>query len=1110
MKQTFRQFALVATCLLLAFAAMAQVTTSSISGRITESNGAPLAGVTIVALHTPSGTTYYGTSDNSGNYRIVNMRIGGPYSISMSLIGFIKVETVGVTIALADNYVINAVMQEQAIGLDAIVVSAESQTSNMRSDRAGAITSMNFATINNVPSVTRSMNDVLKMTPQLYVSTSGLQIGGGNYRQSFVTIDGAAFNNAFGIGQNLPANGTPISLDALEQISVSITPYDVRQSGFIGGSINAVTRSGDNEFRASAYTYYNNQDFRGKQVGSTKLSVSESKYQVYGVNVGGAIIKNKLFYFVNVEMENSIEPGPSRIASSASMPWTNGSDDIARPSETVMNKISDYLNTNYGYDPGAYGGYSSENPGMKILARLDWNINKDHKLNFRYSNTKAKSPLPPSTSVSGLGNTTFSANNRTAMTAIYFQNARYYQETNFSSFAGELNSRFFGGRLNNMLRASYSHQYEPRSTEGGEFPFVDLVVEGNIYTSFGTELFSYGNLRDVGTFNITDELSWSSGKHNFLGGLQFEHNMTKNGFQRFGAGYYQYSFANEADLVAALDNKTVFNNPAQFAITHSMQPDFSQMFPSFKFNQFSLYLQDEISFSERFKLLAGIRMEAPFYPALNTYNEQVASTTLAPHNGNGGRYDTSQLPSIKILFSPRIGFNWDLTGDRRFVLRGGTGIFTGRNPFVWIVAQAGDSGVLQTTYTAVDGGARIVPTFTPDRLNMLNQIYPSGLNASTANISSASLVADDLKMPQAWKSSLALDAKLPGGILGTIEGIYSRDVNPVAITNVGLKEPASTNIPGYADNRLYYGDRYDNVLRDAYLLHNVSTDGYYYSVTAKLEKNNWHGLSAMVAYTHAASKSLNEGWGDQLYSAYQNSATINGQNAKELGYASYVMPHRLIGSLSYRKEYARHFATTISLFYEGGPQGRTSFTYSANVLGDGGSYNLIYVPNSKDELTFQDYTYTVGSGSSAVTQTYTKEAQAEDFWSFVNNDKYLKTRKGQYAERSAVVYPWSNQFDIKITQDFFVNVKGKRNTIQVGLDILNVGNLLNKDWGHKYFYNRNAILQQSANGFAQGSTAEPVYRFLRNGTEVLKDTFRSDNSIASTYYMQLSLRYFFN
>jgi hypothetical protein len=1099
MKAKLKTYSLLFLFLSVFLPAFAQVTTSGLSGKVTDSNGEALPGATILATHEPSGTQYGTIANTEGRFTLSGMRPGGPYKVEVTFMGYSKEIYTGINLALGESMVIDPKLKESAVDVGEVMV-VGTTSSSMRSDRAGAITNLNSNAISKTPTISRSVNDLIRLTPQATINSNGANIGGGNYRQSFVTVDGAAFNNAFGIGQNLPASGSPISLDALDQISISVTPYDVRQSGFTGASINAVTRSGDNEVRASVYSYLNNESLKGNKVGDVKFDKNDSEYKLYGMRVGAPIIKDKLFFFLNYEEEQSTEPGPARVAATASKPYTDGSDNVARPTAEKMDEIRNYLITKYGYDPGVYQGYSSESPGHKFLARVDWNINKDHKFNIRYSNTKAKNPSDPSTSTSGLADRNFTTNSRTAMTAIFFKNARYFQETNFSSLAGELNSRFNGGKISNLLRVSYSHQDEPRSTEGSEFPFVDIVEDGNIYTSFGTELFSYGNLRDVKTTNITDELSFNRKNHSFLAGIQFEHNITKNGFQRFGSGYYQYNswqdFLND--------------NANQFAITHSFNSDFSQAFPTFKFNQLSLYFQDEVVLSERFKLQSGIRFELPMYPDLDTYNEQVANTYLSAGDYDYPtllkKYDTTVLPSTKLMVSPRIGFNYDILGNRALVLRGGSGLFTGRIPFVWIVAQAGDAGVLQTTYTATKASGKTIPSFTSDRIEMLNQIYPNGVTASTASISSVTLIDEDLKLPQTWKTSLALDAKLPGGIKGSIEGIYNKDIAPAVVTNVGLKPGVYTAIPNYADNRPVYGTYYDATLKNAYLLTNAAKAGYYYSVTTKLEKNFDFGLETMIAWTHSGAKNVTDGVGDQIASAWYTPYNTNGANIQELSYASYVMPDRVIGSVSYRKEYLKRFATTVSVFYEGGPSGRLSYTYTSAVLGDGGAYNLIYVPKAEDELTFADYTYKDVNGA---TQTYTASQQAADFWAFVNSNEYLKTRKGRYAERNGLVYPWAHSFDLKITQDIFTNIAGKRNTLQIGLDIKNIGNLLNSDWGAKWSYTQSAILKQT-NKRTQGGTTVPIYNYVRNGVNTLDDDFTKTIGYSSTYSMQFSIRYIFN
>lgn len=1106
MKKTIRKIALTVLSLLVAFAASAQVTTSSISGKITDENGVELPGATVIAVHVPSGTQYWTIVDSKGNYRILNILPGGPYTVRVEMLGYQVTEITGINVALADNFVVDASLKEESMDLDEVVVVAESATSNMRSDRAGVVTSVNARSLSTLPVISRRVQDVIKLTPQAYDSGNGPQIGGGTYRQNNFTIDGAAANNAFGIGGTMPAGGSPVSMDAIEQISVNVTPYDVRQSGFIGAAMNAVTRSGSNNFEASAYSYFYNEKFRGKWVEGNELAINPEQHLLVGARVGGPIIKDKLFFFLNFEMERDVEPGPSRRASSPEHPWTDGNDGYARPSVDVMNALHDYLINQWGYDPGAYEGYSTISPAYKFLARIDWNINKNHKFNIRYNMTKSKYPSAPSTSTSGLADRNSLRGNRQDMEAIYFQNARYFTEQNYSSVAAELNSRFLDGKVNNVLRATYSHQNEPRSTEGGMFPFVDIGVGGYYYTSFGTELFSLGNLRDVNTVTVTDEVTSSLGINQLTAGVQYEWNRTKNGFQRFGAGYYSFLFDTEEDLMSAIQNNTLFDNPSQYAITHSFNRDWSQAFPQFDFHQLSFYLQNEMSFN-RFKLSYGLRVEVPIYPSLDyNFNQQVADATFAEYNGNGGKYDTRQLPATTVMFSPRIGFNWDILGDRSLVLRGGSGFFTGRLPFVWIVAQAGDSGVIQATTTRVAGDQQ-VPPFLVDRTEQLNWLYPDGATPATTSISSISLMAPDLKMPQTWKSSLALDYIMPGDVLLSVEGVYNYDINPVTITNVGLKDPVYSNINDFADNRYVWDGYYEPSLQNAYLLNNSKKGGHYYSVTVKAEKHNYYGFDGMIAYTYSNALSYGDGWGDQVYSAWQNAATVNGQNLVELGYAGYVMPHRLIASLSYTADYAKNFGTGISIFYEGGPRGRYSYTYTTNIVGDGGADNLIYVPASKDELTFEDY---VIDGTDIV---YTADQQAEDFWNYVNNSKYLSTRKGQYAERNGLVAPWTHQFDVRIFQNFYIPQKnGQRHTIQIGLDIENIGNLLNQNWGHFWSTNTTQILEVAGNGYTQGGIGQspkPVYHFMTDGTQRLTKEFSPAISLSSTWMMQLSLRWIF-
>lgn len=506
--------------LVIAATVNAQVTTSSMSGKVVDQSNEAIIGATIQAIHEPSGTHYGAITNVDGRYSIQGMRAGGPYKVEVSYVGYQSVVYKSINLQLGENYVLDANLKESTELLDEVVITA-SKSSNMKSDRAGAVTNVDAARMSEVPTVSRSMNDIMRLTPQGANIGSGFSVGGGNYRQSYVTVDGAAFNNAFGIGSNLPAGGSPISLDALEQISVSTTPFDVRQSGFTGGAINAVTKSGTNEFKGTAYMYTSNTHLTGNKVEDYELTRNRDHSTTYGASLGGAIIKNKLFFFVNGEYQDNVQAGPSGIArSGANDEWsTNGI--VHRPFENTttvggrtfvgMNNISQYLSEKYNYNPGRYQGYSLETPSYKIMGRLDWNINNNNKINFRFTHTHSKYSSNPSSSTTPFkdsiiypggvdGSAGKSSSGRTANAGMYFESSRYMQEQNFTSIASEWNSKW--GAINNALRFTYSYQNEPRTYEGGTFPTVDILDQGSLYASFGPDPFTEGNLRQVKTFSL--------------------------------------------------------------------------------------------------------------------------------------------------------------------------------------------------------------------------------------------------------------------------------------------------------------------------------------------------------------------------------------------------------------------------------------------------------------------------------------------------------------------------------------------------------------------------------------------------------------------------------
>ncbi len=1074
----------------------AQVTTSGISGKVT-SGTESIVGATIVATHTPSGTRYGTVSNLEGNFQILGMRVGGPYNIVVSYVGYSSYTMSDVFINLGENFILNAQLVERGVDLQEVFVVGISGSTNMSTERAGAITSVNRAAISSMPTISRSMNDIMRLSPQSSMTSNGYAVGGGNYRQSFITVDGAAHNNAFGIGANLPAGGSPISLDALEQLTVSVTPFDVRQSGFVGGSINAVTRSGDNEVKGTAYSYLRNETFQGKMVGDYELTAQQTRSNTHGISIGGPIIKNKLFYFFNAEYEDNVSPGPSFILRQNETD-AFGTDNVVRPLQSDVDAMTAHLKSVYNYDPGRISNYQAETPGFRLLGRFDWNINENHKLNLRLSHTSNKDSRAPSNSTSPLtantiypGNSGLSINRgfgRTSNYSMYYESSRYFQEQNFSSVAAELNSKLFDNKVSNMFRVTYSYQNEPRSYVGGDFPTVDILKDGASYMSFGPDPFTAGNTRVVNTIVVTDEASWNWGIHSMTAGLQYEYQNAVNGFMQGGNGYYVF---------ASMDDFINGAKPSAFGITHSNSTDLSQFKSELAFNQYSAYLQNNMKFSDNFRMTAGIRFELPAYPSIESSNFNQAFYDL---DFGGEKYSTAQLPAAKLTVSPRLGFNWDINGDRKYVLRGGTGVFVGRLPYVWLVSVVGNSNVGQTQYfyNRPQDATGVQPDFHKDLTDILSQLYGGNFTPAVPTApQSPTILSTDLKMPATWKSSLAFDAKLPGDVDFTLEGIYNNDFNPVVINNKGLKESGTLTL-NPNDIRKTYTNHINN--QNAFMIMNKEdSKAYYYSVSAQLRKKFDMGLDMSFAYTRSNSKVYSDGIGDQVTSAFNtNLFSVNGINDHEIGYGTYVAPDRIIATVGYKKDYARNFSTGIYLVYDGSQHGyvgnfsytRYSYTMS-NVVGDRGANNLIYIPATKAELDTWDF---------ADATNYTGAQQRDDFWAFIEQDKYLSSRKGQYAERGGAIMPWRSTFDLKVVQDFHLNVGGKRNTLQLGVDINNLGNLINSNWGLYKQVTSSNILSYSGG----------KYSFPKVNNEVLTSTYRDYQSFRSTYSMQFSLRYIFN
>ena len=1075
---------LVVTLLTLSLTAVAQVTTSGINGIVT-ANNEEVIGATVSAKHVPSGSVYRAVTNMNGRYTITGMRSGGPYEVEVSYIGYQTKKFTGIQLSLGQNTVVDVVLTEGSEMLQEVEIVASARNT-MRSDRSGAVTNLNNDQMAAVPTVGRSMTDIMKMTPQSS-SASGMAIGGGNYRQSSITVDGAAFNNAFGLGSSpLPGGGTPISLDALDQMTISITPYDVRQSGFTGGGINAVTKSGTNEFKGSVYTYITSTSLKGNRVANTVFAVDDGHNDTYGLTFGGPIIKDKLFFFVNGEYEDNVTTGPNALAGDGSLPYTTTN---RRPQIEQLESLSDYMQKTYGLTTGPWQGYNVKTPAYRILARVDWNINDNHKFNIRFtkSNRKSSSAASGSRSVgSNRSNDIYNGSNNTyGNTSNYGMSSlssRYYAEYKFTSFAAELNSKF--GKINNTLRGTYSFQDQPRSTEYGDnYPVVEILMnDGQDHYptwAYTGDIFTYGNLAQTKTTVITDELNVTLGKHNLFAGIQFEHNFAANGYAQAAAGYYTFEATPEE--AAAGNWGAVFGRgPRTFGMTYGNNANHSMFTSEMKTNQWSFYVQDNISWSERFRMSVGFRFELPSYPSLaDNFNEDYYKLDFG-----GKHFRTDNVPDASLSFSPRIGFNWDINGTRKYILRGGTGLFVGRMPFVWLVSAVGNSGMGQTTYWATQANGKTLPNFTMSQEDMLKQI---GATSSTTIPGSPTILSEDLRMPKTWKASLAFDAKLPWDIDFTLEGIYNWDLNPVVVSNANVYwDGVSTVDLGHGDIR-HKMSTYNS--QSAYVLENAGTKAHYASLSFQLHKAFDFGLDLNASYTLQTAKSYTEGIGDQVSSAYNNYRnSIHAVNDNETGYATYVAPNRFLLSATYKLKESKNVTNTFSLLYDAYQYGylgtysysRYSYIFNSNINNDPSAPgNLIYVPASRQELNNWDFKEGKING-----EPYTAEMQRDDFWTFIEQDDYLQDRKGQYAERGGAKMPWT------------------KHTLQLGLDIENLLNFLCKDWG--------LYKQITGNTLLTYDTKNNQYTYnLVNGARHLS-TSQNYESTASTYRIQFTIRYLFN
>jgi hypothetical protein len=860
------QLLLMLFILLQSISAAGQTTRTTLSGRVTGENETVISAAYVTLTHLPTGTVFGCASNQSGNYLFADLKPGGPYQVEITFAGFNKYQATGIYFKLDEPSVLNITLESSVNDLPEVKITASRSGKLPQAKKSGPSFNIHYQDISLLPTVRRSIADFIKLSPQAF----GSAIAGGNYRQNFITIDGSEFNNNFGVGENLPGNGAqPIALDAIAEIAVSAAPYHaIWESGFIGSAVNIVTRSGSNKTEGSVYSYFRNQNTYGYQAGNLQIEKRPLGYHLEGMRLGGPIIKNKLFYFLSFEQETEKYQPQTFQAATTEMPY-GSSQNVARPTDVELNTIRDYLLDTYNYETGPYQGYDFKNKSNKFLLRLDWNLAKNSTLSIRYNQLHSSRPELVNGSRSPL--VAYSSSfGRRSLNALPFSNANFNTSSDFYSLSAEWNSRI-KQQVTNTMRASYTRQYEPRVSDSGIFPFVDILKDGIPFTSFGYEPFTYGNSRDVYVLSFTDRVNWTSGKSTWSAGMQTDYSNTKNSYMPFGTGYYTY---------ASWEDFTAGKNPVDYAVTYT--PENQKSPPQYSFDNLnaSAFMQYSSSFNDRLSFTVGLRGDLPVYLKSLAENQLLASLTFA----DGLHLHTSRLPKPTLLFAPRLAFNYDLTSNKSIKLRGGTGIFTGRIPFVWIISQARYSGVNQLTQTW-QGSQNTPGAFNPDQ----NQQYsPSQGNALPSVIS---VLSRDFKMPQSWKSSVGIDINLPFGFFGSAEAIYNSDINSILFRDVNLVNPASLNIPGYPDHRMVYPtsnnlkfinplngwgqyDKNGNSALNAVEITN-SSKGYYFSATGQIQKRIGKEFNFLLAYSRSVARNYNDGDGDQTLSALNATPSVS-------------------------------------------------------------------------------------------------------------------------------------------------------------------------------------------------------------------------------------------
>ena len=1044
MKKLLTLFIFFFTCSL----SFSQVTTSSIKGVVSDETSSGFPGANVVVFHTPTGTTYGAATDIDGRFNLVNLRVGGPYTVTVSYIGYTTTTFPNVYLTLGKTEVLSLSMIPDSQQLDAVVITASNTKGVFGSDRTGAETNVGRKELTTLPTISRSASDFTRLEP----TASNGSFGGRNDQYNNFSLDGAIFNNPFGLDAATPGgqtNAQPVSLDAIDQIQVSTAPYDVTQSGFTGASVNAVTKSGSNEFKGTVYGFYRNEDMTGSKIKGEDIFVPSLTQEQTGFSIGGPIIKNKLFFFANYEEDKRDDLGQSWLPNRGT-----GAINESVVLESDLLAVQGALSA-LGYDSGAYEGFIHQSQSSKGIFKLDWNVNDNNQLAVIYNWLDASKDKPAHPTALGFRGPNASI--------LQFENSGYQINNKLNSLQVELNSRL-SDNVSNKMQFGYTVFEDFRNPMSTPAPAITIQNgQGQNYIIAGHEPFSINNVLDQTVLQFSNNMTYTKANHTYTVGFSFEQFEFDNSFNLGTFGYgnangYVGAFGSFPSVDAFLEASNNGLISEALANAQNVQNAGNWALAETNVGQLAFYLQDEWDVNDKFKLTYGVRFDKPlFFDTADRAQDVINGTTdyfpeipyVNPNTGQIQQLSNTQMPSSDWLVSPRVGFNYDVNGDSTFQLRGGSGLFTGRFPFVWLGNQVGN------------------PNFW-----FQQNVDP------------------DYKFPQVWRTNLGIDHEYDNGLIVTADLSYTKDFNGAHVQNWGLTPPSGT-LQGVDSRPIYTAA--DHVVgafgsqANAYVFTN-SDKGRIWNASLKAQKTFDNGLYAMLAYSYLDSKDVNSIEAEITGDAFAFNPVVGDANADELSYSRYGDTHRIIGVLSKNWIYGTsdQWSTSISSFFEVSQGGRFSYTYGGDVNGDGnGGNDLIYVPTSSEvnQMNFS------GAG----------EAAAYD--AFIAQDDYLSGRRGDYAERYGAVSPWTTRVDVKFLQDYKIKVsENKTNTIQFSIDVLNAGNMVNSNWG---------LVQQPNSvqpiGVSVDGTGTPSYSFNANQTE----TFGYDSSLASRWQMQFGLRYIF-